>query len=536
MQIKIQAFSKESLTKLEVYLMQENTPDELFGLTAECLAVLDIEDEMVGRVLERVGGLSMERLLAKLMEAMPLDSLINLMNHRAERPSILNLCLAKQFMLVRPSETAFEQAFKCLLRQATLNLQSIDFVEDLADNVSISQLAQLNRALSRNPRADEAVERLGRLRLKEASQVLREGDNEAAISIVKGLRISPGLEEEALRFYEAADCIDGKLLIHKQRLSTYIQVLSGENPRMAEGLELVHQVFTTEQELLRREQNDSLRHFRQAVEHLYVINGQRTPSINPPCIYSYRKNSNELYRTSLLSGELSCHAIPFNFILGSSLSELPGEALLITGGTAGFFFQLIQLGVRDVVSIDTRTFEVSSRTMMTTARHRHAAVYHDHHVYVLGGGASGRNNLRECERYVCAEDRWEELPSLLTACRNAVAVVMDRTLYAIGGYTTTDLDLIQVLRLDSTHWESIGLPPSTGKCIACFKVSDTQAYFVLNRNLYSFKPQQAVQFQPVKLLTQDILSKRGPSYYSNGYLYCSSDKGAAKGWPLGSLS
>jgi hypothetical protein len=69
---------------------------------------------------------------------------------------------------------------------------------------------------------------------------------------------------------------------------------------------------------------------------------------------------------------------------------------------------------------------------MHTARQNHAAVYHSQYVYVLGGFFD-EGFLRECERYVCVESRWEVLPVLSVACCAMSAVVLDNSLYALGG-------------------------------------------------------------------------------------------------------
>jgi hypothetical protein len=68
---------------------------------------------------------------------------------------------------------------------------------------------------------------------------------------------------------------------------------------------------------------------------------------------------------------------------------------------------------------------------MFTPRRSHAAVYHTPHLYILGG----RNDsyLSECERSVCAENRWEALPPLPKACCHMSGVVVESSLYALGG-------------------------------------------------------------------------------------------------------
>jgi hypothetical protein len=86
----------------------------------------------------------------------------------------------------------------------------------------------------------------------------------------------------------------------------------------------------------------------------------------------------------------------YQFKFYCSWSELPGGSLIITGGG--------EPAVRDVVRLDVGTFVVSSQPPMHTARFHHAAVYHAQYVYVLAG-----YRLSKCEKYVCAESRWEVL-------------------------------------------------------------------------------------------------------------------------------
>jgi hypothetical protein len=105
--------------------------------------------------------------------------------------------------------------------------------------------------------------------------------------------------------------------------------------------------------------------------------------------------------------------------------------------------------VKEVVKVDTlREWAVSSQPHMHNVRAEHAAVFHAQYLYVLGG-----YNLRECERYICAESRWEELPALQAlpvACQAMSAVELDNSsLYALGGNDRDcDLDTVQKLRLD----------------------------------------------------------------------------------------
>jgi hypothetical protein len=151
-------------------------------------------------------------------------------------------------------------------------------------------------------------------------------------------------------------------------------------------------------------------------EHLHEV---------PTFIYSYENNSNQLHRTSLVTGEHSSHRVPsYRFKEGCCWSEVPGGSLLITGGG--------RPAVKEVVRIDTRReLSVAHCTPMLTPRKEHAAVYHSPHLYILGGWNG--SYLSECERHVCAENRWEALPPLPRACCLTSGVVVEKNLYALGG-------------------------------------------------------------------------------------------------------
>jgi hypothetical protein len=81
--------------------------------------------------------------------------------------------------------------------------------------------------------------------------------------------------------------------------------------------------------------------------------------------------------------------------------------------------------------IDTRReFVVVHCAPLLTPRYCHAAVYHTPHLYILGVADS---YLSECERYVVAENQWEALPPLPRACSSTIGVVVENSLYALGG-------------------------------------------------------------------------------------------------------
>jgi hypothetical protein len=224
-------------------------------------------------------------------------------------------------------------------------------------------------------------------------------------------------------------------------------------------------------------------------------------SDSPSFFYCCHNGSNKLHRVNLLTGERTRHKVPnYRFNKGCRWSELPGGSLLITGGEDS----------REVLRIDTlREWAASSLSQMHTARSNHAAVYHSLCLYVLAGYSD--RYLSECERYVCAESRWEVLPPLPEAGYFMSAVELENSLYALGGNYK---DTVQKLSLDSLTWELMQLKlPQPDHAFPCFK-SDTQVYLVIKETLYSFTP---LEVKPIKSLPRRFYCFS--SYYSRGTLY-----------------
>jgi hypothetical protein len=230
----------------------------------------------------------------------------------------------------------------------------------------------------------------------------------------------------------------------------------------------------------------------------------------PTFFYCCKYDSNKLHRYNLLTGKKSCHEVPnYRFKTYSRWSEVPGGSLLITEGDVSM----------DVVKIDThREYAVSSQPPMHTAREDHAAVYLFQYLYVLGG-YERRRCLSECERYSCAESRWEVLPALPLAAQAMNAVEVENNLYALGGYDHEgDLDTVQKLSLDSLTWQLMQLKlPQADFRFPCFK-TDTQVYLVIDDTLFSFTPLQVKAVKNVRKIGPKSI-KCYSSYYSRGTLY-----------------
>jgi hypothetical protein len=95
-------------------------------------------------------------------------------------------------------------------------------------------------------------------------------------------------------------------------------------------------------------------------------------------------------------------------------------------------------------------------------------------------------------------------------------VVLDNSLYVLGGCDTSHLDAVQMLRLDSLSWELMRLKlPRAAFHSPCFR-TETQVYLLIEETLYSFSP---IVVKPIKALPHGIRCET--SYYGKGYLYYS---------------
>jgi hypothetical protein len=243
----------------------------------------------------------------------------------------------------------------------------------------------------------------------------------------------------------------------------------------------------------------------------------------PTFIYSYKLETDQLHWTSLVTGEESSHRVPsFAFRMDCRLSEVSGGSLLITGNEG-----------EEVVRIDTRReFAVAQCAPMLTPRMGHTAVFHTPHLYILGGRYDGC--LSECERYVCAENRWEALAPLPKPCSFASGVVLKNDLYALEGVNVDyDCNLVQKLSLISLTWELMQFRlPFAGRSFPCFKVRDTEVYLVGDSAFCSFTGSKV---RRLKTQTQYV-ETYGASYYRRGTLYCSSEEGRVLSLEIARLS
>jgi endonuclease III len=568
---ELSQFSKESLSQLEIYLKQRHPPEECLELTAECLSVLSPDTDMdtIVKVFGAVDGETAQQLtghLRKLVPAEFLGSLLSCMvkDLPSQAPYLVRLLLSEP-----TNKRVYEQAFSSLtemLRTDSDRTAVIQLAKDFAERLSSSQLSQLNAVVMAG--ATKGREnRLEELRLAEANVRLREGDYETARALVKTLHGCLRLKEEVLEFYDRAGWSREKQAFLAEVLQASLEKLRQESPSLADTLKTLQQFTQAELQSLKTEVQQSQRPSRKVEslsrdlaeslsllrstqkevdQHTKLLHSQALQlnhlarltdqfavepegqlmshedvDIYPTFIYSYSFDTDQLYRTCLVTGEESCHSIPsYTFKMFSSWSDLPGERIMFTGGYCS----------QEAVTIDTlRSFAVAHLPPMQTPRCLHSSLYHDYQVYVLGGMLESEQPISQCELYCIPQRQWQALPPLPTACYSLSSVVVKGQLYALGGRVNfvSALNLIQRLNLDRLTWEVMQLKlPAAGANIPCFSASLGQVCLVIEQTLYSFNPDKQ-DFAVVTTLQEDALSWCGPSYYYRPTLYCSNGGGAA---------
>eukprot|EP00359_Climacostomum_virens_P011239 CAMPEP_0204910508 /NCGR_PEP_ID=MMETSP1397-20131031/9019_1 /ASSEMBLY_ACC=CAM_ASM_000891 /TAXON_ID=49980 /ORGANISM="Climacostomum Climacostomum virens, Strain Stock W-24" /LENGTH=245 /DNA_ID=CAMNT_0052080699 /DNA_START=420 /DNA_END=1154 /DNA_ORIENTATION=- len=198
---------------------------------------------------------------------------------------------------------------------------------------------------------------------------------------------------------------------------------------------------------------------------------KRISEASPQYFYSYKENSSLLFQTSVSTGETREETVKnHTFKYGSVWCEGAGGDIYFTGGYTSY----------EAVQVSGSSFEVTFKPDMLDARCFHGSVFNDNYLYAIGG--SEHSLIRECERLLVSEDRWETLQPLPRACDHVSVVVVKETecLYVLGGCN----ELIQRLSLRRLEWSVISLKPQIAPlCSACFSY-DSKVWFEEKGKLY----------------------------------------------------
>lgn len=272
----------------------------------------------------------------------------------------------------------------------------------------------------------------------------------------------------------------------------------------------------------------------------------KSTRVIPKYIFSYTNDTDRLFRTSLDDGsDTQIRLRIFELEKGCSLCEMTGGRLLVTGGR----------NTKAAVSIDTyRDSAVVVRALMLNVKSSHTSIFHANFVYVFGGRimpeeyepkpSRRRWNdrlIKNCERYDYEQDKWESLAPLPEGFWGISAIVLEKTqqIFALGGAVKYQFytNLIQQFSLVTLSWNVMTIQlPHEDYYIACFKVDESQIYFISNLELYrfTFNPNKITSVMSIENV--DETYSRMPCYYSKGILYCSSGSQRARQMRLGRLS
>jgi hypothetical protein len=111
-----------------------------------------------------------------------------------------------------------------------------------------------------------------------------------------------------------------------------------------------------------------------------------------------------------------------------------------------------ELAVDEVYRYNSETNETHVLAHMGMARAFCAAVFYDNVVFAIGGKFASTF----CEKYLIEEDRWEYIPSMLHERYDLSAVVLNHSVYVIGGEPVTFFgDMIEKYDILREMWEEV---------------------------------------------------------------------------------
>jgi hypothetical protein len=310
-----------------------------------------------------------------------------------EKVSVLKLKLSELVGRESPSVAAvfdtFQQIFYAELQALSLEVASKQALDSLRGEVEtlredqVQVANQCKSAQSDNEATLRSIERKSQ-KSETAAQKVRE-----KVEALTGKQ-----RAQDAQIYKLDEKLNEAEAATQQKLNILREDVGALRTDLDQALSQCKQVQLAQEAMLQRLEEQSQKTEANTLK-LNRVDTSHEVTL-PTFLYSYNERTDQLYWTSLVTGEQSSHQVPsYIFKYGCCWSEVPGGSLLITGG--GY-----PTASREVVRIDVATFEVSRLRDMLTPRSCHSAVYHTQHLYVLGG-YSDSSSLRECERYVCAE-------------------------------------------------------------------------------------------------------------------------------------
>ncbi|ELT93360.1 hypothetical protein CAPTEDRAFT_137514, partial [Capitella teleta] len=164
----------------------------------------------------------------------------------------------------------------------------------------------------------------------------------------------------------------------------------------------------------------------------------------------------------------------------------PDGRLIISGGV---FMNTIQ---SDCHYYDAHTAQWNHLPPMPTVRAQHSSIYHDHHVYVIGGN-DGRSFLHSVDALDMRSLEWSSLPHMPQPLQCSYVVSVSDTLFVLGGMRDGWVDWsVDVHQYDSTGKTWHQRSPMPEQCAGGAAVALGDQVYVVggwNKSCMKFNPQ-----------------------------------------------
>mmetsp|Transcript_3086 Transcript_3086/g.6388 ORF Transcript_3086/g.6388 Transcript_3086/m.6388 type:complete len:399 (+) Transcript_3086:57-1253(+) len=256
--------------------------------------------------------------------------------------------------------------------------------------------------------------------------------------------------------------------------------------------------------------------------------------LQPRYIFSYEHGTNQLYKTTLETGEVNAVGLATMSFMQSTWSEVPNSRLIFTGGLNAFSRS------KEVFCLNyLKEYSQTRLPFMINERQHHASIYYAGFLYVVGGG-SYSHYRSQCERLNLAELVWEPFSDIPRPCNELSVAIVEITqcLFAFGGECYGELlRTIQRLSLERLSWDLLKIKlPNKIMRVACFKVdlADSVVYICTKTKIIAYSPLNN-SIKATQALREQASSQSGPTNFCNGVLYCSRIDGKALRVEIGSV-
>ncbi|ELT90682.1 hypothetical protein CAPTEDRAFT_97326 [Capitella teleta] len=146
---------------------------------------------------------------------------------------------------------------------------------------------------------------------------------------------------------------------------------------------------------------------------------------------------------------------------------------------------------RECYSYDAQNGQWSTLSPMSTARRHHSLLYHNHHLYTVGGFDG--NHLNSVEALDLRSLHWNQLPPLPLSVASSYLVIVSGNLFVLGGYNGVWLTDVHEFDSKQPAWRH--RPPMPEICVRGAAVSSNDHVYVVggeDRSCMRFNPRNNV--------------------------------------------